>query len=284
MALAQNDLDRYYQLEIMVKRLRSEVHSNSPPERKRVLLQRESEMAAIREQLDNRASEVMTAWSNADSNLDKRIAYYSRKNPYIANCLEHVEERASRYVSYRYSIPCESEEKGSFTRKVEAGYRAHKRDGQINIDLSVCFRYRGTGDRTQAFATVKDTIPCMEEYFSRHGIKLNFRAEMWVGFSKRCDHKVALYDELKKSNAEKWAIWKSSTFTLNDNIRCALYLHETGHLLGLRDTALQSECSPVEIGHPRSIMRTGSLGGAINTHYMDHEIEQILRPLCEDKY
>ncbi len=233
------------------------------------------------------SDKAFEAWNAQNGDLDRKVAYYAQKNGYISNCLENKKEGDNKTVSYRSKRLCKvidwfpDETIGS-----GVNYKLIKKNGIININTSIYFDYKGEErHRKEAFRKLRETIPCMKDFYARHGIKLNLTIKEDSGFMDRmgCDHTVNLHSHSEIGNSYNWP---THEMTVNPNPelsamnRCSLYLHELGHRLGLADTYSDPDCPDRDSINPPDDVMNYHWSGADNIKIYPSAIKTILGPIC----
>ena len=226
--------------------------------------------------------------SDPVESLDEKVDSYASQNSYISNCVDRVPEgeeiRYSKFLNYRLcrKIP--------FFFDVPninpAEYTISKREGRIVIKTSIYANYKGSFfNRKEALEDIRETVPCIQDFYARHGIKLDLTIR--TGDNPldmvRSDHFINFYDSFYRPDFSNWAIYvtRGGKDVLTKDIRCRLFTHELGHSLGLDDTYRDSDCPDRERIMPRNNIM--SAGRNSNIHYAKlypYAIEKLLKPLC----
>ena len=294
MVFAQNsDLDRYFQLETEfeifeikqdeIRNLYDKIKSSplySPASKKMMLNRLGREMRQLIDQIRpalqerNRLADI---FENTDAE-NKIIDHHAAQDDTISSCLNSISEGKKVEHSGFFWQLCEKDKWAfiDYKQGARAKYSIQKREGQIVIKTNIYANYQGKS-RARALRTIRETIPCVKNFYARHGIKLDLTI---TDYKSGYDYAVNFHDSFDRSNHKNWAIyWDYLPLTKSD--RCYIYTHELGHLLGLPDTYPITACPDREIGPYNDIMRERIL---YNMHYFKlypYAIKTLLRPLCE---
>ena len=151
------------------------------------------------------------------------------------------------------------------------------------LETSFYLNYTGNKSRQKvAFAKVRQTIPCMQDFYARHGIKLSLtiKGDGQSDESDCCDHSINLHDQFDRVDSSNWAINQTVGTILTPETRCTLYLHEMNHRLGLDDTYSDPDCPDREKIMPGfDIMAAGFPYPDFHVLY-PYAIDELLGPLC----
>lgn len=218
------------------------------------------------------------AWLKAEGEQNKKIAYYANKDPYIQGCLNTKQEGAKTKVSGLLVSLCKLPDKQHTANKK---YELKKVNGQIVISTSISFNYKGNAEnRAEAFKRVQDAIPCIQEFFAHHGIKLELTIKSESGASS-CHHNVNLHDEFARSDSSNWTTHRDLGKVTTAGERCSVFIHELSHILGLPDAYPDPDCPDRQpISAENDIMRTTNIDSS-NLTYFPHSIRTLLGPLCD---
>jgi hypothetical protein len=231
------------------------------------------------------SNKAFEAWNSQNGDLDKKVAYYAEKNRYIRNCIKATNEGRKKVVSRPSSDLCKKinwlpDSKRSRTGK----YKLKKENGAIILSAKIYFKFKGHDkDKKEAFKKLQSTQLCMTDFYAKHGIKLDLTFHEETGFSDwiNCDHSINLHTKTKRANSKNWASHGAANPKMSDSNRCALYLHEFGHRLGLSDTYIDPDCPDREVIYPDDdIMNGGTYSFVENNKLYPTAIYQLLEPLC----
>ena len=233
------------------------------------------------------SDKAFEAWNTQNGDLDRKVAYYAQKNGYISNCLEDKNEGDKASVNESWKGLCKIID--WWPDKYQSGgtpskYRVYKKNQIINIDTSISFSYQGDKEnKSRSFERVKKAIPCMKNFYARHGIKLNLRIETSNNphSSSSCDHSINLWDEKMNPDADNW----TTTTYLDDSQVCRHFLHELGHKLRLDDSYPDPGCpdrKPIKSRY--DIMYAIGMGAAdVTESRLDADsISKIIGPFCRE--
>lgn len=223
-------------------------------------------------------------WTAKNNRLDKKVAYYAHDNEYVNNCLEKTNNGTEKKVSYTAKFTCE-EPDSYFQGPV--GYQVSKENDQIVVSTKISFDYKGNPQNKQkSIQAMRNTLPCMKEFYARHGIKLNISFEFNNNEStgQSCDHYLNLWDEVERADSVNWASHKTVGVEMGlggaEYDRCSLALHELGHLLGLADSYPSPECPDQRVGTIDDIMRSSLNIKPEEAKIEDNDLKKILKPIC----
>ena len=229
----------------------------------------------------------------ATETLDKKVHLYAHINPYISQCLNRVPERTRANIDHYWHEDCRSSENHEITYLENKKYRLEIKNGAIELSTRICFSYRGDeSKRLISTNALEGTLPCIRNFFARHGIKLNlsFAFEPNDQSSLECDHSSTFhyhYNNQKNelANSQNWVTYHSTNSIrsrdYNPNSRCVLAIHEFGHFLGLADTSQSSNCvNRKRVMPSNDIMNTNFLESPYIKKFYPYAIEELLAPLC----
>ncbi len=228
---------------------------------------------------------------HANQALDEKVRSRAEKDAYISACLARVPEGTRANIDDHWHQLCKSSRGQRTLFNTKKKYQLEIKDGVVALSTTLCFTYRGKeAQRMATVEAIRETLPCMENFFARHGIKLNLNLRFGPNFHtwRECDHLVALHNDLEELNvnAERWATHRSLGHTIGTvpglKNRCTLAIHELGHLFGLKDTYKSEKCQTRKrIMDSRDIMGPiFSLNPNIKKFY-PYAIEELLAPLCD---
>ena len=229
----------------------------------------------------------LSLWSKNATPLDRKSVAYGTRNTYIAQCIRTVNNGVSRDLNRRINYRCN--EATNTPQSVSARYNLSMESGAPTVRINLYFDYEGN-NRSEAYRKLRDTMPCVQDFYARHGIRLfvNISAEHpshpiynWVAWSMS-DHAIDLTDHVDRANRREWSTQSASNPAMNASNRCALYAHELGHLLGLGDRYPKDSCPDRIIGARNELMRGGSGSRIENMILTPRDIRQILSPMCGD--
>jgi len=215
------------------------------------------------------------------SKLDLKINENAQKNKYIRNCLVRVPDGSDEDVSFPVD-----DGRGEW----EAAYDLKKEDGQIILESEIYFHIKK--NKAAITQQVEEVIPCMKDFFARHGIKFRptFYYESWKSyFFKSSDHVVSLYENLPEHlpNARKWATKMTNGIPVNLSNksgsinRCSQFLHEYSHLLGMVDDKVTCNYYGESMKQKPPITSTDAFAPPEKLRICPEQIISMLSPLCE---
>ena len=233
------------------------------------------------------SDKAFEAWNAQNGDLDRRVAYYAEKNGYISRCLERKRERDRVKVDENWFSLCKKVNGLPDKRyRSKKAYKLEVKNGQIILAAKLYFSFKGDEtDKEKAFKRMRKARPCMENFFARHGIKLELTFQEESGWYDwwNCDHSLELRTDAlraKTANATRWFSHKLDGNNLSDSQVCSLNMHEFSHLLGLPDLYSDPVC-PDGLTGPRDSLMNGAWGDIETLKLYPNEIEQVLQPLCE---
>ena len=225
---------------------------------------------------------------NEEDDLNEKVDYHASQNDYISSCVDRVSEGKEIYHSKFFNptlcrkLPFFPDRRDSSPSK----YTIQKREGRIVIKTSLYANYRGNiFNRKEALEDIRETIPCIKDFYAKHGIKLDLTIRGGDDPLDiiRSDHFINFYDNLNRSYVKDWAIYttQKGNQVYTKNTRCGLFIHELGHNFGLPDTYPESRCPDRERIMPfDDIMRSSSHFSPYETKFYPYAIEILLKPLC----
>jgi hypothetical protein len=221
-------------------------------------------------------------WDQHFGNEEAKLSFFSnRPGTYVNSCLRQIPEGSSTTVNSQLRQLCKKVSWGpDIIQGTNVNYQVAKKNGRIVISTSIAFNYQGDKEnKEEAFKQVEDSIPCMQEFFARHGIQLELTI-MEGTPNHGCDHNINLHDHYARPNAGNWAIYGTAKGTLSASSRCAVNVHELSHKLGLADTYPDPDCpSRDPIGPLDDVMHQSNPISAAKLY--PEAIQQILGPLCD---
>ena len=231
------------------------------------------------------SDKAFEAWNAQNGDLDRKVAYYAKKNGYINNCLGQLPTESEKKVNYKASHLCRWPNT-YFGNPVS--YQVSKETNTIVLSTKLYFKYKGRPENKQkSVKAMTDVLPCLKDFYAKHGIKLNITFEFGEKDSEAesCNHNLNLWDETNRANPLNWVSHKSTGYDIGmedePKNRCALALHELGHLFGFGDSYPRPDCPDQKIGPSNDIMRRGAFKKPFEVEITRSDIIQILRPLCE---
>ena len=186
---------------------------------------------------------------NGEDSLNEKVDDYASQNNYITSCIDRIPEGEEIHYSKLFNtvvcrkIPFFFDNK----RGTYAKYTIQKKEGRIVIKTSIYANYRGNfSNREKALEDIRATVPCMQDFYARHGIKLNLtiKGEGNPLDMIHSDHFINFYDSFYRPNSKNWAIYigHGGKDIFTKKTRCRLFVHEFNHNLGLHDTYPDSDC------------------------------------------
>ena len=222
---------------------------------------------------------VFDAWININhDDLDRKAIYYAQQNNYLKECIR-LNEKESKIIGYQSRHICKENPPPPLFYSSPVSYKSYIKSGVMYIDTLLCFSYKGEEkDEKDAFSIVRETIPCVQNFFARHGIKLNIAMKKFP--NPDCQSRINLHRFHPRNNALNWSTHQNQG-SVNFNRNCSLYAHETLHSLGVRDTYPDPDCPDRKLGELDDIMRDNNL--SINElNLYPYAIETMIKPLCEE--
>ena len=224
---------------------------------------------------------------NEEDNLNQKVDDYASENSYISNCIDRVPDGKEIHYSKLFNADVCRKILSFFDYKrvTSVKYTLLKREGRIVIKTSIYANYRGSlFNREKALKDIRETVPCIKDFYARHGIKLDLTIREgnnpldWI----QSDHFINFYDSFHRPRAKKWAIYVThGKNILTKDTRCRLFVHELGHSLGLNDTYPDTDCPDRKHIMPRNdIMSAGKNSNIHYTKLYPYAIEKLLKPLC----
>ena len=220
-----------------------------------------------------------------------KVDHYAQKNEYIRNCLENKNEGDSVESDYDSKFVCRKNKRAPLWGTSPVNYNVYKKNKRINIDISIYFNYKGNKNRDRALELARDTLPCIRNFFAKHGIKINLKIrEKYVfsflrgalGEAWDADHFINLHDEIRYADTANWSLYPLMVGYENSlEFRCGLFIHELSHRLGLNDTYPDPDCPDRKRIAPLGEIMSGvGLFGVSKSIFNPIEIKQMLAPLC----
>ena len=212
--------------------------------------------------------------------LHNTVDYHAAQNDYISNCLDNIPEGKKVKQSKAFLYLCKKNALFFIDSKdaPKAKYTIQKREGRIVIKTNIYAKYQGNS-KEKAFRTIRETIPCVENFYARHGIKLDLSI---TDYPSGYDHEVNFHDSYDNSNSKNWSIYREGPWPISRHDRCYIYTHELGHLLGLPDTYYDSRCPDRNLKSNDDIMNGSNfLYSIYQLRLYPYAIQTLLGPLCE---
>lgn len=221
-------------------------------------------------------AKAFEAWNKGD-----KVPFYAHSNPYIDKCLKTRKDGASAEVDDDWEALCSKKPKVYYG--TEKKYDLKKVNGQIVLSTSIAFDYQGKPERkAEALKMVKDSIPCIKEFYARQGIRLELTImDRKEKGAKACKHHLNLHDEFERNNSSNWSTHKDQGQTMSDQDRCSTYIHELTHNLGIPDSYPDKDCPDRNpIGPNDDVMNKGGAWSPASLKLYPEAIKSILEPLC----
>ncbi|MFG1492018.1 hypothetical protein [Halobacteriovorax sp. ZH4_bin.1] len=226
-------------------------------------------------------------WNLKYGSSERRISYYANKSTYIKSCLENRSAEVFVEVDYKSQSLCNKESNLFKYVGTKTKYKTYIKEGLVNIDVSLYLKFDGNEkDKEESMALVRNSMPCVKDFYARHGLKLNVDLKEETGIVDRfkCDHTIMISKEHKRPTAKEWATHKfANVANINDQKRCKLYIHELAHNLGLADAYKDRLCPDRKIIlDDKNIMGDGPSGySPYQAELNGSQIRTILSPLCD---
>ncbi|MFG1499405.1 hypothetical protein ABMA70_04290 [Halobacteriovorax sp. XZX-3] len=226
-------------------------------------------------------------WNLKYGSSERRISYYANKSTYIKSCLENRPEDSVVEVDYKSQSLCDKNSDLFKYVGTKTKYKTYIKEGLVNVDVSLYLKFDGNEkDKEESMALVRNSMPCVKDFYARHGLKLNVDLKEETGIMDRfkCDHTVTISKEHKRPTAKEWATHKfANVANINDQKRCKLYIHELAHNLGLADAYKDRRCPDRKIIlDDKNIMGDGPSGySPYQAELNGSQLRTILSPLCD---
>ncbi|MFG1482066.1 hypothetical protein ABMA79_03140 [Halobacteriovorax sp. HFRX-2_2] len=226
-------------------------------------------------------------WNLKYGSKERRISYYANKSTYIKSCLENRPEDSIIEVDYKSQSLCNESSDIFKYVGTKTKYKTYIKEGLVNIDVSLYLTFDGNEkDKEESMALVRKSMPCVKDFYARHGLKLNVDLKEETGIMDRfkCDHTITISKEHKRPTATEWATHKfANVANINDQKRCKLYIHELAHNLGLADAYKDRKCPDRKIIlDDKNIMGDGPSGySPYQAELNGTQLRTILSPLCD---
>lgn len=311
-----NQLHKYYQLEDEVQVLK--YHSKTNSYKKNKLIVKEGELKKLRKKLDlisldyqiSNIDQINNMSGRYFSNIDcypsasglkfneefdqwleqadeekKKVAFHAEQNPYIKQCLKDVAEGTVKEDNSSWSAICKKVDWWPDTyQRGTKSHRVKKKNGRIVLETSLYFTFKGEEeDREESFKKLQSAKSCMKQFYAKQGIDLEITFYEESGFKDwySCDHTANLHKTTDRANSDNWSSHGASNPNMNDSNRCALYVHELNHKLGLGDTYVDPDCPDRDPINPTDdIMNAGSHSRIEDKRLYPDALKKILGVLC----
>lgn len=210
-------------------------------------------------------------------------------NP-VADCLKKVTEGSHVRINRTKSMLCKRSDswwKDDTKLSSPNSFTVSKLNGQIVIAMDLFFKYKGDPkNRTTVLARLGRVKSCMAKFYQRFGLKLDLDFKVDTGWSDWASSDIALnlWDKYDRANSANWIMTNTmlngSHIDLTDATACGIASHELGHLLGLNDRYVDSQCPDRKLGPPDDIMRASGWTGLASERLYPDQLQSIIRPLC----
>ena len=170
-------------------------------------------------------------------------------------------------------------------------YRIRKLNGTFEIKMKFLLNFEGNpADRDEVESKIANGRSCVEQFYWRHGIKLNlefsFDSDSWSEWATSDVANVKISKYSKVINSAHWSLISGSNN--NEEISplglCGTMVHEIGHRMGLPDRYYDANVPDREIVKDDIAVMNSGNWAIQQAYFTDDDLRLLTDPICKYKH